>query len=303
MKIRWPFVTQKRDDDMSQEMAFHIESTARELVRGGMSERDARLEARRRFGSVLKLERHGGGHGHRAPQAGDDQLCRLSRRAADRWQCLGYGDQRHLHQRPADRRRLRRHSRRRLVTLTATALLRCSRSTAWTGTASTSATNPLALASPNADIACTATSGSVPVRTAVVRRQHSPRCAPARGRALVGAEVALRDDPVELVDQRVVEAVRVQQRDRLVVDTEQPPGEDLEQLLEGADAAGQRHEGVRESAIRALRSCIESTSTSRVSPGGHLAREKVARDHADHVATGGERASASSPIIPTCAPP
>jgi putative ABC transport system permease protein len=59
IKIRWPFVTQKRDDDMSQEMAFHIESTTRELVRGGMSERDARLEARRRFGSVLKQKEAG----------------------------------------------------------------------------------------------------------------------------------------------------------------------------------------------------------------------------------------------------
>ena len=59
MKIRWPFVTQKRDDDMSQEMAFHIESTTRDLVRGGMSERDARLEARRRFGSVLKQKEAG----------------------------------------------------------------------------------------------------------------------------------------------------------------------------------------------------------------------------------------------------
>ena len=32
MKLRWPFISQKRDDDMTAEMAFHIESKTRELV-------------------------------------------------------------------------------------------------------------------------------------------------------------------------------------------------------------------------------------------------------------------------------
>jgi putative ABC transport system permease protein len=59
MKIRWPFISQKRDQDMSDEMAFHIESKTRELVEAGMSETDARLEARRRFGSVLKQKEAG----------------------------------------------------------------------------------------------------------------------------------------------------------------------------------------------------------------------------------------------------
>ncbi len=54
MKLKWPFISQKRDDEMNAEMAFHIESKTRELVNAGMSEADARLEARRRFGSVLK---------------------------------------------------------------------------------------------------------------------------------------------------------------------------------------------------------------------------------------------------------
>ena len=44
---------------MTDEMAFHIESKTRELVSGGMSEADARLEARRRFGSVLKQKEAG----------------------------------------------------------------------------------------------------------------------------------------------------------------------------------------------------------------------------------------------------
>jgi len=59
MKVKWPFISQKRDQDMSEEMAFHIESKTRELVSGGMNEADARLEARRRFGSVLKQKEAG----------------------------------------------------------------------------------------------------------------------------------------------------------------------------------------------------------------------------------------------------
>ena len=59
MKIRWPFISQKRDQEMSDEMAFHLESKTRELVSRGMSEADARLEARRRFGSVLKQKEAG----------------------------------------------------------------------------------------------------------------------------------------------------------------------------------------------------------------------------------------------------
>jgi putative ABC transport system permease protein len=59
MKIRWPFISQKRDAEMTDEMAFHIESKTRELVSAGMNEADARFEARRRFGSVLKQKEAG----------------------------------------------------------------------------------------------------------------------------------------------------------------------------------------------------------------------------------------------------
>src|SRR5688572_7134907 len=59
MKLRWPFISTMRDKDMSDEMAFHIEATTRELVDAGMSETDARFEARRRFGSVLKQKEAG----------------------------------------------------------------------------------------------------------------------------------------------------------------------------------------------------------------------------------------------------
>jgi predicted permease len=59
MKIRWPFFSQKRDDEMSDEMAFHIEAKTHELMSGGMSETDARLEARRQFGNVLRQKEAG----------------------------------------------------------------------------------------------------------------------------------------------------------------------------------------------------------------------------------------------------
>ena len=59
MKIRWPFITRKRDQEMSDEMAFHIDAKTREFVHAGMSEADARSEARRRFGSVLKQKEAG----------------------------------------------------------------------------------------------------------------------------------------------------------------------------------------------------------------------------------------------------
>jgi predicted permease len=59
MKLRWPFISPQLDREMSDEMAFHIESKTRELVDAGMNETDARFEARRRFGSVLKQKEAG----------------------------------------------------------------------------------------------------------------------------------------------------------------------------------------------------------------------------------------------------
>jgi len=53
------FTWSSRDDDMQQEMAFHIESMAREYVRAGMTGEEAQREARRRFGSVLRQRERG----------------------------------------------------------------------------------------------------------------------------------------------------------------------------------------------------------------------------------------------------
>ena len=68
MRIRAPRVVRRlvalvmwnaRDRDMDREMTFHLESITREYVRSGMSEEDAALAARRRFGSVLRLKEQG----------------------------------------------------------------------------------------------------------------------------------------------------------------------------------------------------------------------------------------------------
>jgi putative ABC transport system permease protein len=53
------FTRSARDRDMDREMAFHVESMTRDYVRSGMSEAEAELAARRRFGSVLQLKERG----------------------------------------------------------------------------------------------------------------------------------------------------------------------------------------------------------------------------------------------------
>jgi hypothetical protein len=59
MKVKWPFSSQNATRDMSEEMAFHIESrSARARQRRHERSRRA-LEARRRFGSVLKQKEAG----------------------------------------------------------------------------------------------------------------------------------------------------------------------------------------------------------------------------------------------------
>jgi putative ABC transport system permease protein len=48
-----------RDREMDREMTFHLESLAREYVRGGMSEADAQRAARIRFGDTRRLKERG----------------------------------------------------------------------------------------------------------------------------------------------------------------------------------------------------------------------------------------------------
>ena len=53
--LRWD----AREADMDREMAFHVESLAREYVQGGMSQADAEKAARRRFGDATRLKERG----------------------------------------------------------------------------------------------------------------------------------------------------------------------------------------------------------------------------------------------------
>ena len=44
-----------QDDEMNQEMAFHVEAMTHEYVRTGMSEAEAARAARKQFGNTLRL--------------------------------------------------------------------------------------------------------------------------------------------------------------------------------------------------------------------------------------------------------
>jgi len=68
MAIRTPYFVRRlialfswgrRDREMEQEMAFHLESMTHDYVRSGMSEQEAVQAARRRFGSVLRYKERG----------------------------------------------------------------------------------------------------------------------------------------------------------------------------------------------------------------------------------------------------
>ena len=68
--------------------------------------------------------------------------------------------------------------------------------------------------------------------------------ATAYAAAALGPGEALPVEVLEHVEQRLPEAVDVDEHDGLVVEAEEPAGDLLEQLLERAEAARQGHEGV-----------------------------------------------------------
>ena len=57
-------------------------------------------------------------------------------------------------------------------------------------------------------------------------------------------EQAFVDAVVEEAEELVVEAVDVEQEDGLLVEIEGVPGEDFEEFFEGAEASGERNEGI-----------------------------------------------------------
>ena len=92
---------------------------------------------------------------------------------------------------------------------------------------------------------------------------------------------------VEKLDQRIVEAGHVQQPAGLLVDAELRPGDRLEELLVGAEAARQRHERVGEVGHHRLALVHRADD---VQPGEALMRDLAhgerVRDDADHLAAG-----------------
>src|SRR5437588_12043476 len=53
--FRW----RSRDRDMEREMAFHVDSLARDYARDGMSDVEAQRAARRQFGNLTRLKERG----------------------------------------------------------------------------------------------------------------------------------------------------------------------------------------------------------------------------------------------------
>src|SRR5690349_4878587 len=56
LRLRAIFRRRTLDDDMQAEMRQHLERTTERLMARGMSERDARLAARREFGNVTAVQ-------------------------------------------------------------------------------------------------------------------------------------------------------------------------------------------------------------------------------------------------------
>ena len=85
-------------------------------------------------------------------------------------------------------------------------------------------------------------------------------------------------------------AAGVQGRDRLAVQAELGPGGDLGELLQRAQAAGQRHERVGELVHRLLAlvhgAHLDELRQPRVRD---LVADQMARDHADHLPAGRQR--------------
>src|SRR5688572_33440038 len=64
--FRW----QSRDRDMEREMAFHLDSLARDYARDGLSHADAQRAARRQFGNLTRLKERG--HDERTIRIAED---------------------------------------------------------------------------------------------------------------------------------------------------------------------------------------------------------------------------------------
>ena len=82
--FRW----RARDRDMQREMAFHVDSLARDYARGGLSDADAQCAARRQFGNLTRLKERG--HDERTMRVAEDVLRDIRHAARGLWRSPGF---------------------------------------------------------------------------------------------------------------------------------------------------------------------------------------------------------------------
>jgi putative ABC transport system permease protein len=82
--FRW----RSRDRDMEREMAFHIDSLARDYARDGLSDVDAQRAARRQFGNLTRLKERG--HDERTGRFAEDVARDVRYAARGLWRSPGF---------------------------------------------------------------------------------------------------------------------------------------------------------------------------------------------------------------------
>ena len=82
--FRW----RSRDRDMEREMAFHVDSLARDYVRDGLSDVDAQHAARRQFGNLTRLKERG--HDERTMRLVEDVTRDVRHAARGLWRSPGF---------------------------------------------------------------------------------------------------------------------------------------------------------------------------------------------------------------------
>ena len=82
--FRW----RSRDRDMEREMAFHVDSLARDYARDGLSDTDAQRAAQRQFGNVTRLKERG--HDERTMRWAEDVTRDVRHAARGLWRSPGF---------------------------------------------------------------------------------------------------------------------------------------------------------------------------------------------------------------------
>jgi len=82
--FRW----RARDRDMEREMAFHVDSFARDYARDGLSDADAQRAARRQFGNLTRLKERG--HDERTMRVAEDAARDARYAARGLWRSPGF---------------------------------------------------------------------------------------------------------------------------------------------------------------------------------------------------------------------